>query len=279
MQDTRIGFIGAGNMASSIIGGLINRGQAPSLISASDLDTDKLDILAAKTGMAAASNEDIAQTCDVIVLAVKPQVMPAVCTALAASLNDRRPLIVSIAAGITLTALERWFGLEAALVRCMPNTPALVGSGASGLFANARVSATQRDIADQLLGAVGLSVWVDSEADIDSVTALSGSGQAYFFLMMEAMQESAIKLGLTPAMAKSLTYQTALGAAQLAIASEEDTAQLRRNVTSPNGTTERAINHFEDGGLRQLVDGALTAAHDRSVELAGEVHSLLQPHK
>ena len=271
MQDTRIGFIGAGNMASSIIGGLINRGQAPSLISASDLDTDKLDILAAKTGMAAASNEDIAQTCDVIVLAVKPQVMPAVCTALAASLNDRRPLIVSIAAGITLTALERWFGLEAALVRCMPNTPALVGSGASGLFANARVSAAQRDIADQLLGAVGLSVWVDSEADIDSVTALSGSGPAYFFLMMEAMQESAVKLGLTPAMAKSLTYQTVLGAAQLAIASEEDTAQLRRNVTSPNGTTERAINHFEDGGLRQLVDGALTAARDRSVELADEV--------
>ncbi|MEJ6652566.1 MAG: pyrroline-5-carboxylate reductase, partial [OM182 bacterium] len=186
MQDTRIGFIGAGNMASSIIGGLINRGQAPSLISASDLDTGKLDALAVKTGMSAASNDDIALTCDVIVLAVKPQVMSAVCTELAASLNDRRPLIVSIAAGITLTALERWFGLEAALVRCMPNTPALVGSGASGLFANARVSAAQRDIADQLLGAVGLSVWVDSEADIDSVTALSGSGPAYFFLMMEA---------------------------------------------------------------------------------------------
>jgi pyrroline-5-carboxylate reductase len=153
----------------------------------------------------------------------------------------------------------------------MPNTPALVGSGASGLFANARVDGTQRDIADQLLGAVGLSVWVEKESDIDSVTALSGSGPAYFFLMMEAMQESAVKLGLSTELAKALTYQTALGAAQLALASDEETAQLRRNVTSPNGTTERAINHFEDGGLRQLVDGALQAAHARSVELAGEV--------
>jgi pyrroline-5-carboxylate reductase len=153
----------------------------------------------------------------------------------------------------------------------MPNTPALVGSGASGLFANALVNAAQRSIADQLLGAVGLSVWVETESDIDSVTALSGSGPAYFFLMMEAMQESAVKLGLSSELAKALTYQTALGAAQLALASDEETAQLRRNVTSPNGTTERAINHFEDGGLRQLVDGALQAAHARSIELAGEV--------
>ena len=271
MQDTRIGFIGAGNMASSIIGGLINRGHAASLISASDLDTEKLGALAARTGLSAADNETIARTADVIVLAVKPQVMSAVCTALASSLEERRPLIVSIAAGITLAALERWFGSDAALVRCMPNTPALVGSGASGLFANACVDGTQRDIADQLLGAVGLSVWVEKEADIDSVTALSGSGPAYFFLMMEAMQESAVKLGLSTELAKALTYQTALGAAQLALASDEETAQLRRNVTSPNGTTERAINHFEDGGLRQLVDGALQAAHARSVELAGEV--------
>jgi pyrroline-5-carboxylate reductase len=271
LQDTRIGFIGAGNMASSIIGGLINRGHEASLISASDLDTEKLDALATKTGLSAADNETIAQTADVIVLAVKPQVMSAVSTELAASLGDRRPLIVSIAAGITLSALERWFGPDAALVRCMPNTPALVGSGASGLFANALVNAAQRSIADQLLGAVGLSVWVETESDIDSVTALSGSGPAYFFLMMEAMQESAVKLGLSSELAKALTYQTALGAAQLALASDEETAQLRRNVTSPNGTTERAINHFEDGGLRQLVDGALQAAHARSIELAGEV--------
>ena len=231
MQDTRIGFIGAGNMASSIIGGLINRGHAASLISASDLDTEKLGALAAKTGLSAADNETIARTTDVIVLAVKPQVMSAVSTELAASLGDRRPLIVSIAAGITLSALERWFGPDAALVRCMPNTPALVGSGASGLFANAQVNAAQRSIADQLLGAVGLSVWVETESDIDSVTALSGSGPAYFFLMMEAMQESAVKLGLSSELARALTYQTALGAAQLALASDEETAQLRRNVT------------------------------------------------
>lgn len=271
MHDIRIGFIGAGNMAGSILGGLIGRGQAPASLLASDLDTGKLEALAAQTGIVAASNEQIAQQADVIVLAVKPQVMAPVCAALAESLGSRRPLIVSIAAGITIAALERWFGTEAALVRCMPNTPALVGSGASGLFANPQVSADQRAIADQLLGAVGIALWVESEGDIDAVTALSGSGPAYFFLMMEAMQDSAVKLGLPADVAKALTYQTALGAAQLAAASDESTSQLRRNVTSPNGTTERAIHHFEAGGLRELVDGALKAAHARSIELAGEI--------
>lgn len=258
-------------MAGSIIGGLIERGHAPASVLASDLDTDKLDALAAKTGIVTASNAQIAADADVIVLAVKPQVMAPVCTELAASLGSRRPLIVSIAAGITLEALARWFGSEAALVRCMPNTPALVGCGASGLFANTEVSSAQRETAQALLGAVGLSVWVASESDIDSVTAVSGSGPAYFFLLMEAMQESATRMGLEPELARALTLQTALGAAQLALASDDSTAQLRRNVTSPNGTTERAIQHFEAGGLRDLVDGALEAARARSIELAREV--------
>lgn len=273
MQETRIGFIGAGNMASSIIGGLIGRGQAPTSLFASDLDTDKLHTLAQQMGFHAATNTEIAEQADVIVLAVKPQVMESVCRELAQSLAGRRPLIVSIAAGITLAALERWFSAEAALVRCMPNTPALVGSGASGLFANPQVDEAQRGIANSLLSAVGLSVWVDSEGDIDSVTALSGSGPAYFFLFMEAMQDTATKMGLSPELAKALTLQTALGAAQLALASEESTAQLRRNVTSPNGTTERAIEHFEAEGLRTLVQGALDAARTRSVELANEIDS------
>lgn len=271
MLDTTIGFIGAGNMAGSIIGGLIHRGQTANTVFASDLDTAKLEALAAQTGIGAATNAQIAAQADVIVLAVKPQVMAPVCIDLAESIGDRRPLIVSIAAGITLDALQQWFGDGAALVRCMPNTPALVGSGASGLFANSAVSAEQKEIANGLLAAVGISLWVESEADIDSVTALSGSGPAYFFLLMEAMQESAVNMGLDPETAKALTYQTALGAAQLALASDESTAQLRRNVTSPNGTTERALNHFEAGGLRDLVDGALQAARARSIELAKEI--------
>lgn len=270
MQETRIGFIGAGNMAASIIGGLISRGQPPATVYASDLDTEKLAALAASTGLQAASNAEIAQRADVIVLAVKPQVMATVCQELAAHLGERRPLLISIAAGVNLRALESWFGSDACLVRCMPNTPALVGSGASGLFANARVSDEQREIANALLSAVGLALWVDTEAQIDSVTALSGSGPAYFFLLLEAMQDSAVKLGLSPEVAKALSYQTALGAAQLAQASSETTQQLRRNVTSPNGTTERAISAFEDGDLRGLVDSALKAAHARSIELAEE---------
>jgi pyrroline-5-carboxylate reductase len=270
VQETKIGFIGAGNMAASIIGGLISQGQPPANVFASDLDAAKLAALATSTGLQAASNTEIAQQADVIVLAVKPQVMAAVCQELAASLGERRPLLISIAAGINLAALTSWFGSDASLVRCMPNTPALVGSGASGLFANPQVDSGQREIANALMGAVGLALWVDTEAQIDSVTALSGSGPAYFFLMLEAMQDSAVKLGLSAEVAKALSYQTALGAAQLALASSETTEQLRRNVTSPNGTTERAINAFEDGDLRGLVDSALKAAHARSIELAEE---------
>lgn len=270
MQETKIGFIGAGNMAASIIGGLISQGQPPANVFASDLDAAKLAALATSTGLQAASNTEIAQQADVIVLAVKPQVMAAVCQELAASLGERRPLLISIAAGINLSALTGWFGSDASLVRCMPNTPALVGSGASGLFANPQVDSDQREIANALMSAVGLALWVDTEAQIDSVTALSGSGPAYFFLMLEAMQDSAVKLGLSAEVAKALSYQTALGAAQLALASSETTEQLRRNVTSPNGTTERAINAFEDGDLRGLVDSALKAAHARSIELAEE---------
>ena len=270
MQDTKIGFIGAGNMAASIIGGLISKGQPPATVFASDLDSDKLASLADSTGLQPATNTEIAQQAEVIVLAVKPQVMASVCQELAAALGERSPLLISIAAGINLTALEAWFGASACLVRCMPNTPALVGSGASGLFANPQVDTQQREITTALLSAVGLAVWVETEEQIDSVTALSGSGPAYFFLMLEAMQDSAVKLGLSPEVAKALSYQTALGAAQLALASSESTQQLRRNVTSPNGTTERAINAFEDGDLRGLVDTALKAAHARSIELAQE---------
>lgn len=275
MQDTSIGFIGAGNMATSLIHGLINKGTPGGSIWASDIDTDKLHSLAGDCGINAATPEQTVQSADTLVLAVKPQVMEGVCKTLIDALpaDSNKPLFVSIAAGITLSSLENWLGEDAAIVRCMPNTPALVGMGASGLFANARVNDTQRQTALQLMEAVGIANWVNQEADLDAVTAVSGSGPAYFFLFMEAMQETAIEMGLSAELARQLVYQTAAGAAELASQSDDDVAELRRKVTSPGGTTEQAIARFENGGLRELVRKALLAARDRSVELAGSAES------
>lgn len=275
MQDTSIGFIGAGNMATSLIHGLINKGTPGESIWASDIDTDKLHSLAGDCGINAATPEQTVQSADTLVLAVKPQVMEGVCKTLIDALpaGSNKPLFVSIAAGITLSSLERWLGEDAAIVRCMPNTPALVGMGASGLFANTRVNDAQRQTALQLMEAVGIASWVNQEADLDAVTAVSGSGPAYFFLFMEAMQETAIEMGLSAELARQLVYQTAAGAAELASQSDDDVAELRRKVTSPGGTTEQAIAQFENGGLRELVRKALLAARDRSVELAGSAES------
>jgi len=270
LETTKIGFIGAGNMANSLIRGLLTKGANSNSIWAADIDAVKLQQLTDACGVQAASNEEIARNADVVVLAVKPQVMKTVCVNLAAALPSPQPLIISIAAGITLQHLQNWLGAQTPIVRCMPNTPALVGKGATGLFANACVNDLQKKTAANILSSVGLSVWMQQEADIDAVTALSGSGPAYFFLFMEAMQAAAVELGLSAELARELTYQTALGAAELARQSAEPTAQLRRNVTSPGGTTERAIHQFVEGGLEQLVSKALHAAHKRSIELASE---------
>ena len=266
MENEILGFIGAGNMASSLIRGLIADGVAPTSIHVADIDSDKLSILCAECGIQASSNQAIADSANVIVLAVKPQVMKAVCDDI--SLGSQSPLIVSVAAGITISNLESWLGNSTAITRCMPNTPALVGKGASGLFANSNTSAEQKELVVRLMGAVGISVWVETESAIDTVTALSGSGPAYFFLFIEAMQEAAVELGLNEETAKQLSLQTALGAAELAQQSEDDVAELRRNVTSPGGTTERALEVFESGELRKLVKKALQAAQNRSQELA-----------
>ena len=270
MESTWIGFIGAGNMANSLIHGLLAKGVESTSIWVTDIDERKLDNLRNTCQVQTKSSDEIASKADVIVLAVKPQVMKAVCQDLAQALQTRTPLLVSIAAGITLTHMQQWFGAKAAIVRCMPNTPALVGKGATGLFANKQVGVEQKKLAERILSSVGLSVWVDTEADIDAVTALSGSGPAYFFLFMEAMQAAACEMGLSDELARKLTYQTALGAAELALRSSEDTADLRRNVTSPGGTTEAAIKQFTQGGLEPLVKKALLAARSRSVELATE---------
>lgn len=266
MENTTIGFIGAGNMANSLIRGLLAKGSCPSSIIAADVDDKKLQVLSSECGIRTADNQSLANDADVIVLAVKPQMMEEVCNGI--SLDSASSLIVSIAAGTTIQQLQHWLGSETSIVRCMPNTPALIGKGATGLFANEFVSDTQKELAKSLVDAVGISVWVGSEADIDTVTAVSGSGPAYYFLFMEAMQDAATELGLPEDVARQLIHQTALGAADLAIQSSDSAAELRRKVTSPGGTTEQAINTFEEGELRELVLKALTAAKNRSIELA-----------
>lgn len=271
----RIGFIGGGNMASSIIGGLVASGMAANNIWASDPNADSLaklkEVAAVNTG---SDNKALIAQVNVLILAVKPQIMKLVAQDIAAAVQEHQPLVITIAAGVTGTSLAGWLGGSPAIVRCMPNTPALVRSGATGLYANSQVSAVQRQQAATILEAVGLALWVDQEDQLDIVTAVSGSGPAYFFLVMEAMQAAGRDMGLSDEVAKQLTLQTALGAAQMAIASDVDTAELRRRVTSPKGTTERAINILEDGGLRQLfahaLDGARIRAEELAIELEGE---------
>ena len=240
MSNMRIAFIGAGNMASSLIGGLLAKGLDAAQIRASDPGAETRARVSAEHGIELfADNAQAVQDADVIVIAVKPQVMKAVCQDLRAHLEPHQ-LLISIAAGITCTSLQNWLGNQP-LVRCMPNTPALLGKGVSGLFATAAVTAEQRQQAEDLLSAVGIAVWVDTEAQIDAVTAVSGSGPAYFFLLIEAMADAGVKLGLPREVAKQLAEQTALGAAHMAVASDVDAAELRRRVTSPAGTTEAAI--------------------------------------
>ncbi len=259
-------------MARSIVGGLIESGHPAANISAADpfpASLEQLRDLAPVT--LCADNAEAAANADVVILAVKPQVMAEATNSIARAVRSRRALVISIAAGITIASIQARLGPEAAIVRCMPNTPALLGCGASALFANDRVSAQQREYAQAILTAVGTSCWVPDETSLDAVTALSGSGPAYFFLLMEAMIDSAVELGLDRDTATTLAMQTGLGAARMALESDVDLVELRRRVTSPGGTTERAIRSFEDNGLRRLVADALQAAADRAAEMAREM--------
>lgn len=271
MTAPTIGFIGAGNMASSLIGGLLQQGVEASRIMASDLNEQQLAELARQAGIRTSSdNAELARECDVLVLAVKPQVMREVCQALP---RPRKPgqLVISIAAGITCASLARWLGEDTPLVRCMPNTPALRGRGVSGLYASDLVSAQQKALAEDILNAVGISLWLEQEDLIHAVTAVSGSGPAYFFYLMEAMTDAGVQLGLPRDMAERLTLHTALGAADMAVHSDVDPAELRRRVTSPNGTTEQAIKSFTRDDLPGMVARAMEAAAERSADLSREL--------
>jgi pyrroline-5-carboxylate reductase len=270
MSKTRIAFIGAGNMAASLIGGLRAKGLEAAQIRASDPGEETRARVSAEHGIEVfADNADAIQGADVIVLAVKPQAMKVVCEAIRPSLKPEQ-LVVSIAAGITCASMNNWLGAQP-IVRCMPNTPALLRQGVSGLFATAQVSAEQRQQAQELLSAVGVALWLDEEQQLDAVTAVSGSGPAYFFLMIEAMTAAGVKLGLPADIAAQLTLQTALGAAHMAVSSDVDAAELRRRVTSPAGTTEAAIKSFQANGFEALVEKALGAAAHRSAEMAEQL--------
>ena len=268
VSDSNIGFIGGGNMATSLIGGLVATGTAPGTIWVSDPETPKLDALTRRFGVnASGDNGIVASRCATVVLAVKPQIMNTVVQALAPVLGEHRPLLVSIAAGVREADINRWAGGDMAIVRTMPNTPALVGCGATALFANAKVDPAQRERAGAILAAVGITIWVGDEAQLDAVTALSGSGPAYYFLLMEIMQATGEAMGLDADAARRLTLQTALGAARIANESDDPPAVLRERVTSPNGTTERALVTMREGGIDKVVADGIHGARQRSIEL------------
>lgn len=268
----RIAFVGAGNMASSIIGGLIESGHPADHISAADPFSASLERLTHIAPVAVYSDNAAAvDGADIIILAVKPQVMAEATESIAAAVHTKGSLVISIAAGVTLASMQSRLGPDAAIVRCMPNTPALVGCGASGLFANTNTSEQQREFAQLVLSAVGITCWVDSEPELDAITALSGSGPAYFFLLTEAMIDAGVALGLNRDTATVLATQTGLGAARMALESDVDLVELRRRVTSPGGTTERAIHSFEEDGMRDVVTRAMRAAAERAVEMSTEM--------
>lgn len=259
-------------MATSLISGLRNAGCPGEHITVIDPDAAKGTQLADRYGVntLTAANAD-ALAADVLVLAVKPQMLRQVAEGLVDPLGEHKPLIISIAAGVPVAGLRAWLGADHAYVRCMPNTPSLIGAGATGLYADEGVSADQRELAARIMTTAGVTAWVEQESLLDAVTATSGSGPAYFFAFMEAMQAGAIKLGLDEASARELVLHTALGAARMAVESGDDPTTLREKVTSPGGTTAAALDEFSQGELGALVEKAMRAASDRADSLGREL--------
>lgn len=266
----RIAFVGGGNMASALIGGLIGNGTPAAALSAADIAAEQRKRLAAKFGIKVAPQAaDIAREADTLVLAVKPQNMHEVARALAPLLD--RQLVVTIAAGIRTDDLARWLGGYARIVRVMPNTPALIGAGVSGLYARPEVSEAEKSRAETVLKAVGVALWVEREDLIDAVTAVSGSGPAYVFYFIEAVRKAALELGFSPADAQTLVFGTFEGAVRLAQASDEDVAVLRQRVTSKGGTTESALAAMESEAVGAAIARGVHAAMQRAGELGAEL--------
>lgn len=268
-QRPLIGFIGAGNMARALAGGLIANGWPAGRIVFSDPDKSQRDAVKKRLGARTfALNADVASLAKILVLAVKPQVMREISADIAAAVQRHRPMVISIAAGIRIADLERWLKATIPIVRAMPNTPALVGAGAAGLCANASANRRMRAVAETILRSTGVTAWVENERDLDVVTALSGSGPAYFLLVMEALERAAIEEGLDRETARLLTLETAYGSAKMALEGAEEPATLRARVTSPGGTTERAVGILTQGGVTSLFAQAIHGATERARELA-----------
>ena len=272
LHTLRVALIGGGNMGRGLLGGLIARGLPASQITVADLYEPGLEAIVRDFGVRTTTDNLVAiQGADVVVLAVKPQQMRPVVEALRPQLAANQPLLLSVAAGLRVGDLARWAGAGVSVVRAMPNRPALVGAGATGLYADASVPAAQRELASLVMAATGLAVWVDTEDQIDTVTALSGSGPAYFFRLAELMAEAAVAQGMEPAVARALAAKTLAGAGQLVAAErDDDLARMRAEVTSKGGTTAAALARFEECGLGETVRSAMDAAANRSRELADE---------
>lgn len=270
MKDQNLCFIGCGNMGRSLIGGLLADGYRADRLCGIDQNPQQREITQGRFGIEVyEDNPGIVNQADILVLAVKPQQMQGMLTGLAAAMNGARsPLVISVAAGIRIAAIDRWLGHDLPVVRAMPNTPAIIRTGVTGLYANQRATAEHRQQAESLMRSVGAVVWLAVEEQLDIVTALSGSGPAYFFLLMELLERAAMEQGLPAEQARLLTMETALGAARMVMESSHTAATLRQQVTSPGGTTEAALQVLTQGGIEQLVSKALDAARDRSVELA-----------
>lgn len=277
MINKKIGFIGSGNIAYSLVGGLTTTGVQGKNIWVSDPNTEKMTQMASHFSVnLTSSNTELVQSVDIVILAVKPQQLAQVCSDIATAVSQSNPLIISIAAGVLSKDIELWLKSEneqlidtsPALVRCMPNTPALVQSGATALFANKQVTDEQKTLAESILRAAGLTLWLENESDMDAVTALSGSGPAYFFLIIEAIEKAGVQLGLDEKTAHLLAIQTAFGASKMALESNDSPETLRNKVTSPGGTTEKAIAILQEGQIEALFAKALEGAKARSIELA-----------
>lgn len=267
----RIAFIGGGNMSTALVGGLLARGVAAADVSVGDPSVAQLDRLRRDFGVHATSDNVVAvREADLVVLAVKPQDMATVARNLADELAAHRCTVVSVAAGIRLESLARWLGGGSPLVRAMPNRPALIGAGVTAAYASAEVEPAERRSVERVLSAVGPLVWLDDEAQMDAVTAVSGSGPAYFFLLVEALEDAGAALGLPRATARLLAVHTALGAGRMAAESADSPAVLREQVTSRGGTTGAALAILEAADIRGLLNRAVAAAERRSAELARE---------
>ena len=276
-MNKKVGFIGGGNMAACMIGGLANPDSDSTLIDAQDVwvydrNQHKIDALVSQhAARGAASCEQIIELCDVIILAVKPQALKEVLKPLINHINTKKPLLISVAAGVQCKTIERWIGNDIALVRVMPNTPSLIGLGVSGLFANQNVSEEQAQLSTNLMQTIGITHWVEEESGIDLVIALSGSGPAYFMLFIQSLVDAAVTAGMDEVAAKELAIQTSIGAAELIKHSEESIPQLIKNICSPNGTTEQAVNSLKHANLPNIVADAFAAAKHRAEQMAIEL--------